>query len=244
MITAAEAIAAMESLPLRPAAAFAEHAPVLVLAPHPDDESLGCGGLVAALCAANHPPHVLITTDGAGSHPNSRTWPPTRLASERRREAAEAVAHLGLPPGHLHHLDLPDTASPTAGPAFEVAVDAIATLATSTHARTIVATWAHDPHCDHESAHLLAAATAARLGLLHLAYPVWGWTLPPHTPLPGPTPTGHRYDITPHLAAKRAAIATHRTQYAGLIDDDPAGFQLPPGFVALFERPWEAVLTL
>ena len=188
MITASDAIAAMERLPLRPAATFAEHAPVLVLAPHPDDESLGCGGLIAALCTAGHPPHVLITTDGAGSHPNSRDWPPTRLAAERRREALEAVAQLGLPPGHLHHLDLPDTASPTTGPAFDAAVDAVATLAKATHTQTLLATWAHDPHCDHEAAHLLAQATATRLGLVHLAYPVWGWTLPPPPPSPAPSP--------------------------------------------------------
>ncbi len=44
----------------------------LILAPHPDDESLGCGGLIAACVAAGRSPLVVILTDGAGSHPNSQ----------------------------------------------------------------------------------------------------------------------------------------------------------------------------
>lgn len=40
--------------------------PTLVLAPHFDDEVLGCGGLVAQLCRAGAPVHVLFLTDGSG----------------------------------------------------------------------------------------------------------------------------------------------------------------------------------
>ncbi|HTI01677.1 MAG TPA: PIG-L family deacetylase, partial [Acidisoma sp.] len=39
----------------------------LILAPHPDDETLGCGGLIAQCCAAGMPPHVAIMTDGSHS---------------------------------------------------------------------------------------------------------------------------------------------------------------------------------
>ena len=57
----------------------------LVLAPHPDDESLGCGGLIAACVAANRPPLVVVLTDGAGSHPGSVAYPPDRLRAARKR---------------------------------------------------------------------------------------------------------------------------------------------------------------
>ena len=242
MIDARDAIAAMERLPLRPVSALLEAGPVLILAPHPDDESLGCGGLIAACCEAGSPPFVLVLTDGAGSHPHSRTHPPERLATLRQQEARHAVACLGLPAGRIAFLGLPDTRSPTEGASFDDAVTAIAALARQHQAGTILATWEHDPHCDHESAHKLAAAASRLLGLRHLAYPVWGLTLPPDSPLPGPAPTGWRTDITEHLPAKRQAIAAHRSQYAGLIEDDPTGFQLPPGFVALFDRPYETIL--
>ena len=42
--------------------------PLLVLAPHPDDESLGCGALLAHGLAGPGA-HVACLTDGAASHP-------------------------------------------------------------------------------------------------------------------------------------------------------------------------------
>jgi len=74
----------------------------LVLAPHPDDESLGCGGLIAACCAAGRPPVVAVLTDGSGSHPGSRAFPPTRLAAIRKAEVTAAVGpprYAGRAPG-------------------------------------------------------------------------------------------------------------------------------------------------
>src|ERR1700712_111201 len=73
----------------------------LILAPHPDDESLGCGGLIASCVAAGRTPLVVILTDGAGSHPNSRTFPPDRLRAVRAQEARDAVGCVGLPPGRV-----------------------------------------------------------------------------------------------------------------------------------------------
>jgi LmbE family N-acetylglucosaminyl deacetylase len=186
---------------------------------------------------------VLVLTDGAASHPNSRAVPPSRLRAMRAAEARAAVAALGLPPDRIGFLNLPDSESPVAGPAFDAAVTAVASLAMRSGARTVLATWAHDPHCDHESAHLIAAAAAAEAGLRHLAYPVWGLTLPPDVVLPGPLPTGRRIDVAPFLERKRRAIAAHRSQH-GAIVDDPAGFTLPPAFLALFDRPVETLLDV
>ena len=45
-----------------------------------------------------------------------------------------------------------------------------------------------------------------------------------------------------HLPAKRRAIAAHASQYGALIDDDPAGFQLPADLLSIFDQPWETFL--
>jgi LmbE family N-acetylglucosaminyl deacetylase len=242
MITADEALATMAALPVRPLSHLIEGGAPLILAPHPDDESLGCGGIIAACAAAGAPPFVVIVTDGAGSHPNSRAYPHARLRATRMQEARDAVAALGLPPDRIAFLNLPDTDSPSSGTAFDGAANQVAALLRQHRLGSILATWRHDPHCDHLSAHHIAAAVAARTRCRHMAYPVWGLTLPPDTALDGPKPQGFRLDIAPYLPAKRRAIAAHRSQYAGLIDDDPSGFQLAKGFLALFNGPFETLL--
>ena len=244
MIRAADALTAIATLPLKPASTAWSDGPMLILAPHPDDESLGCGGLIAAACAARNPPFVLVLTDGTGSHPNSRSHPPARLRRVREAEARAAVAALGLQPERIGFLGLRDTQSPVAGPAFDAAVTAVASLALRLDARTVLAPWMHDPHCDHESAHLIAVAAAREANLRHVAYPVWGLTLPDDTPLHGPCPTGCRIDIAAHLPAKRLAIAAHRTQLGGVIIDDPRAFQLPPALLSAFDRPFETLLDV
>lgn len=243
MIPARDVLEAMRLLPVQPVDDLLAHGPLLILAPHPDDESLGCGGLIAACCLRGVPPFVLVVTDGAGSHPNSLAYPPARLAAVRADEARAAVAALGLPADRLGFLNLPDTRSPLEGPGLAAAGEAISEVVQRHGIGTILASWEHDPHCDHLSAHRLAAHAAAAAGVRHLAYPVWGWTLGAEIMLPR-CPTGLRIDVAAHLPAKRLAIAAHRSQYAGLIDDDPGGFQLPPDFLALFDGRYETVLDV
>ncbi len=231
------------ALPMAPVETITGGGWCLVLAPHADDESLGCGGLIAACVAAGRPPMVTMLTDGAGSHPNSAAYPPDRLRAERAQEARRAVAHLGLPPDRIVFLDQPDTAAPTEGPAFAAVVDRLCDLVRRERGcSAILAPWLHDPHCDHEAASLIAAAVAARCGIRHVAYPVWGWTLAADTALPAMPGEGWLLDISAFQPAKRRAIDAHRTQYGGLITDDPTGFQLPPALLAVFDAPFEVFL--
>ena len=216
----------------------------LILAPHPDDESLGCGGLIATCVSAGRIPLVAVLTDGAGSHPNSRTFPPDRLRAERAREVSDAVACLGLSPDRIILLGEPDTAAPHQGAGFEAVVAQLAALISQEAAcTTILAPWRNDPHCDHEAASLAAASAAETTGIRHVAYPVWGWMLPADEPVNAPLATGWRLDVSEFLPAKRRAIDAHRTQYGGLITDDPTGFKLPAELLAIFDIPFETFLT-
>lgn len=89
----------------------------------------------------------------------------------------------------------------------------------------------------------MAAAAAARAGLGHLAYPVWGWTLDAGMALEGPAIAGWRLDVSGERDAKERAIGAHRSQYAGLVNDDPGGFQLEAGFLDLFKGRYEIFLS-
>lgn len=236
MKTAGDIHAAWRDLPLGSLDDIVGPGRCVVLAPHPDDESLGCGGFIAACVDAGRPPLVAILTDGTGSHPNSREYPHDRLRAVRQQEARCAIRHLGLPDSHLIFLGQPDTSAPHAGPAFDAVVQALRGHVDA--GTTILAPWRHDPHCDHEAASLIAGA----VGVRHLAYPVWGWTLPPGTPVRDRAQAGWRLDVGRHLGAKRRAILSHRSQYGGLITDDPTGFQLPPALLETFDTPYETFL--
>lgn len=241
-MTVADTLAAMRALPVLPLDAGIDPGCLLILAPHADDESLGCGGLIAECCARGIPPRVLFVTDGTGSHPGSRLYPPARLRALREAEARQALSLLGLVPARIGFLRLPDTAAPQHGPAFDAAVAGIVLTAWRDGATALLAPWRHDPHGDHLATHRMAEAAAAMLDLPHIAYPVWGWTLPDSAPLDAPV-EGFRLDIARHLPAKRRAIAAHASQHGRVVPDDPAGFTLPEQFLALFDRPHEVFLT-
>ena len=175
-------------------------------APHPDDESLGCGGLIAACCAGARPPLVVVLTDGSGSHRGSRLFPPAKLISVREAEVTEAVRILGLPVERLMFLREQDTKAPHAGSAFDAVVRRLADFVPAFGCTTIVAPWCFDPHCDHEAAAKIACETARVTGIRRLAYPIWGWTLADDTPIEETAVRGWRLEIAPYLTAKRRAI--------------------------------------
>jgi LmbE family N-acetylglucosaminyl deacetylase len=239
MVPAESVLRAFRELPLADFDTLLGEGPVLVLAPHPDDESLGCGGLLAACRERGRPAYVLVLTDGAGSHPGSRQYPPEKLVALRQAEATEAAAALGLDAAHIGFLGLPDGQAPHRGKRFDAAVEQVAAHARARQIGTICTTWAHDPHPDHHATYRIGRRVAERIGAKLLCYPVWGWTIPPQAWLPAAPVRGARLDIAGHLPAKRRAIACHRSQLTDLIHDDPTGFRLSPEVLALFDRPFE-----
>lgn len=85
-----------------------QNRPVLVLAPHPDDETLGCGGLIARRRNEGYEVHIVFLTDGSASHPEHPLITPTELATLRRAEALAAADALDVDPACVHFLDEPD----------------------------------------------------------------------------------------------------------------------------------------
>ncbi len=228
-----------ERLELRPPAYAATLGRTVVIAPHPDDESLACGGLLALLARAGVEAHVVVVADGSASHVGSTAFPPDRLAALREVEVREAVRMLGHAE-RTHLLKLPDGNVPLPGTdGFAPAVVALRALLETLHPETLVLPWRRDPHPDHVAAWHIADA-AAPAGARRLEAPVWAW----HRGGPDAAPradeaTAWRLDIAPVTVDKAAAIAAHASQTSGLISDATEAFTLTPGLLAPFERAWE-----
>lgn len=219
-------------LPALSAEGLAALAPLVVLAPHPDDESLGCGALIAAARAARLSVRVVLVSDGSASHPGSKAWPPGKLQRLREREFASALAALGADPARRICVGLRDSAVPQPGTrAFEQALALLDARLGETPA-TLLATWRHDPHRDHAATYALARALQERLKPRPrlLEYPVWGFSLPGDTELPDGPPRGFTLEVGAHRERKERAIACHRSQTTDLIDD-VQGFRLDPGMI-------------
>jgi len=204
----------------------------LIVAPHPDDEVLGAGGLLARLGG-----ELVAVTDGEASHPGSTVLAAGRLAGLRRAETAEALAALGRPGTVVHHLAQPDGAVDE-----PLLTGQLAELLRP--GRWCVATWRGDGHPDHEAVGRAAAAACGATGARLVEYPVWAW----HWSGPGdgrlPFDRARRLDLDDATqAAKRIAIDCFTTQVRPLGPDPADAAVLPPTVLARFTRAFEVYLT-
>lgn len=204
--------------------------PVVVVAPHPDDETLGCGGMIAALSRRGLLVHTVFVTDGSASHRGSASWPRSRLAALREAEAAEALALLGAAGQPRSFLRLADSAMPAPGtPLHARAVSGLASVLRRLEPNTAFLPWRRDPHRDHRDSWTLfmAASDAAGISPATFEYAIWLDELgaPDDHPRSGEM-TRCDLRLGARLAAKRRAIDAHRSQRGQVVLDDPRGFRL------------------
>lgn len=144
----------------------------VIIAPHPDDEVLGCGGLLTLLAQLGRDIKLISVTDGCASHPGSGQWPAERLSIVRPQESAEALRRLHVP---LHSLEwLRGQFDDTAVAEQE---DALHTLLAE-HLRpddVVFTTWTEDGHGDHEAVGRASVRAAQAVGATLHEVPIWAW---------------------------------------------------------------------
>lgn len=84
------------------------HDTVMIVAPHPDDEALGCGGLIYRLCSEGNTPHVVVMTGGGGSLRGHSDMPESEVVTARRELTLASARELGLPRENINFLDFID----------------------------------------------------------------------------------------------------------------------------------------
>ena len=213
---------------------------LIVVAPHPDDDVLGCGALIARI-VQRLPVRVIYVTDGAGSHDGSAMYPPQRLRDIREQEATRALRRLGVI-ARPQFLRWPDGTVPSDGD--ETAAPLVAALRDAIPRDLDVAVampWRRDPHCDHRATtSLVMAALRERPRAVGFEYTVWAGII--GDPADEPRPSDGRtieVDSGPWLPAKRAALDEHRSQLGRLITDAETAFELPAELLARALGPTE-----
>lgn len=200
----------------------------VIIAAHPDDETLGAGGLIAQLYRLGTRITLVLATHGERSHARDLTL--TRLGEFKA--AAYQLApgcrfvDVGLPDGdlleHRHALE-------------SRLVDVIA------DADLVVAPWRGDGHRDHRVAGEVAAAVAARHGVPLMEYPIWLW----HWAEPDSAEVPWSDFVRLPLARedselKRLALDAYVSQLGEVDGEEPI---IHDGMKAHFLRSWETFVV-
>ncbi len=195
---------------------------LVVVSAHPDDESLGVGGLMATAHRAGVDVYVVLLTAGEASHPPARELTRHALATERLAEMDRAVALLA-PGAPVVFLGAPDGGAADVEDEMVVALRDIVGDGDRT---LLVAPWRHDGHPDHEAAGRAAAEVARQTGARLVEYPLLMWRL--RDPEEAPWEQMVRLELCPEvLETKLAAIRAHASQVRALSPDDPPALSGP-----------------
>lgn len=210
----------------------------VVIAPHPDDESLGCGGTIALLRKAGLPVFVIFISDGTLSHPNSKKYPSEKLRQLRESEALHALQILQVPAANASFMRLKDRSVPTVNSLdFEEAVNKLAQKLRAIQPQTVLVTWEKDPHPDHRASWEILNKAVNQLTQKPriLQYLIWIWELGEQADVPNQQHLKWFYtNIDTVAEIKKNAVAAHVSQVSRLIDDDPDGFILSPEILTHF----------
>jgi LmbE family N-acetylglucosaminyl deacetylase len=198
--------------------------PAVVFAPHPDDETLGCGGTTLLKRLLGADVTVVLATDGGASNPDR--MPPEQLRPIRVGETYAATALLDVPPERVVLWNYPDGALAANA---DDAVERAAGIIEASSAVEVFVCHRLDPHPDHAALYSVVKRALMRCAreVTLFEYPIW---LLHHWPACGETPRGAALigqlriaarayldlnvsvDISAVRERKRKAVAAHETQ--------------------------------
>lgn len=209
----------------------------VIVAPHPDDEILGCGGLLHLLGELGRRLALVAVTDGDGSHPHSSLWPASRLRNTRPLETREALRRLRLERATVTRLAIPDGQVSEQEESLKQRL-----LDVLTPQDVVFVTWRLDGHPDHEATGRATLAACQQRGARCIEVPIWTW----HWATPGdarvPWERAHRLNLDADvLALKKQAINAFGSQLSADASTGQ-GPILPPPVVARLTRAWEVYL--
>lgn len=207
----------------------------MVFSPHPDDETLGCGGTIISKRQRAAEVDVVFMTDGSGSHPGLISG--EDLGRQRQREGLAATASLGVDAQHVTCLGFPDGGL---AQHHDQAVLRATELLRQKRPSQVFVPFSKHEHPDHSETQVVVREALAKAGTptLLCEYPIWYLNQWPFVGSEKPDPKeilseprawlglgllapfNLRLDLSAVAHRKRRALAEHKSQMARR-DDDP-----------------------
>lgn len=203
---------------------FPDPGRLIIVAPHPDDETLGAGGLIHTWARCQLPVTVIAVTDGEAACPETAD-----LASIRHTELRAALHSLSADSAQIIRLAIPDGHVRSCRARLAEALRSVISGQV-----TIVAPFECDGHPDHDAAGEVAREIARKSNVPLAAYPIWAWhQATPRVFFGRPLVS---FSLS-HAAreAKRRAIQC----YASQLRERPGGAIVPAHVLTYFNRPHE-----
>ena len=213
----------------------------VVFAPHPDDETLGCGGTIVRMIEGGGSVEVVFMTDGRRSHRG--LMDEEELARLRQEEGLEACRRLGIPRRNVHFLGIHNG---RLAEGREAALASVGGILRSAAPERVFVPYGRDPpvgSTDHRETYSIVLKALAGLPEppAVLEYPIWYWQIWPMVGVPNPgIRRTSRFAAKSLLRAtrllvdfnrlsriadvemrKRDALEAHRTQVSRYMPDSP-----------------------
>ncbi len=192
---------------------LAAKGPFLVIAPHPDDETLGCGAFIARARASGQRVRIVIVLDDA----TESSQLAGSIADLRRQEALAAIAALGAPADDVVFLKQPDRAAYAHIDAIELGLREQIELI---RPALVLSPYGVDRHPDHRSvAEALDRLYRKRVIACPVyEYPIWFWLRYgfDHLLRIERIRQLRRINALAHVRTKNTAMKAHHSQYPRL----------------------------
>jgi LmbE family N-acetylglucosaminyl deacetylase len=204
---------------------------VIVVAPHPDDEVFGTGGLLQTVRASGIPVEFVAVSDGEAFHPGSDPSHTDELRVRRADETSLALRRLGWPAPAITRLGFPDSRIAAHN---ESLASRLGELLRPDD--LCLAPWWYDGHPDHDACGRAARVAADTVGAKLLGYLVWAWHW--SDPQGSDVPWEHccRFEFSRRMAArKRWATGAFASQTRPF---GPGGGDAPIVPAAVLRRFW------
>jgi LmbE family N-acetylglucosaminyl deacetylase len=224
---------------VQPEALVAANSRAVIVAPHPDDEMLGCAGLMMHLSRLGGEILLIAVSDGEKSHGSESALSAARLSQLRPAETIAALARLGF--GGITDADIAimRTRLPDGGVTLHRAELQDMLCAQLRPDDTVLTTWRLDGHPDHEAAGYASMEAARIVGCRLIEIPIWmwHWRTPDHAAIPWQR--ARKLMLNDDMQTrKKAALQCYRSQLEPDLSTGKAPI-VPPEVLAHFHRPFE-----